>query len=548
MRGPVRAAILLALLATGGCEAFRASAGPCIGLGGSVHVGPADAGFGGGVSYEVGNAYGAIGSQITVDVSLGVARLEVLADGSTRRHPGDKAPVRARGEGLVIDALYPFVRSRHDVRAYLVDRPTEVSVSCYALFLAVHLGFDPLALGRELWGFVREAAGADMPEPPDGSFRDPPPPEDGRVEPPYTVVASEDLAALESGTKVERAAARKRVSDLLRDPLALFSDTAAEVVELDVPVSDGLPRLGLDGATYDELARPDETSAHDAFERAIEAGDPDALEEALHRYPFADGVTRAARVRAELLVERGELDEALASLERLTERDAASDDDDVKRARAILPAVRELRDRAPTEPAGEAWSGSADMGGFFLGCSGRAVWAVTAGGDVAWERSDALAADFYARKVVGKAGDLAIVEAISHARPWVLALDEEGQLRWSVPLPAPAPGCGPMDQVYALSAGRVFVGRTDRAIAIEARSGRLLWMHVRHDPDPPAKKLWKEAVPMDWRPPEGPERRRPDGPHGFRIRVTPGVLELTSGADRRVERLDARTGELLGEE
>jgi hypothetical protein len=198
-----------------------------------------------------------------------------------------------------------------------------------------------------------------------------------------------------------------------------------------------------------------------------------------------------------------------------------------------------------TECARPSWSGSVDLGGWFMGAAGRAVWAMTPSGDVAWERSDALPLGFCAHKVVGKASDLAVVEAIAHGRPWVLGIEEDGSVRWKVPLPAPAPGCGAMDQVCALAPGRIFVARTDRVLAIAARSGRVVWMHARHAPASLARRLWGQSVPMDWRPPEGPERWRPDGRHGFQLSLTPGVLELTSGTGRRVERLDPRTGELL---
>src|SRR2546430_208416 len=105
MHARARAAVLLGLMTLGACGSFRASAGLCLGLGGSVHAGPADVGVLGGVSYEFGNAYGAIGSQVTVDIGLAVARLELLADGSTRKTPQQhKPPYRARREGVVIDA------------------------------------------------------------------------------------------------------------------------------------------------------------------------------------------------------------------------------------------------------------------------------------------------------------------------------------------------------------------------------------------------------------------------------------------------------------
>jgi hypothetical protein len=550
MRGLLRRVLLVVSLASlGGCGAFRASAGLCLGLGGSVRAGPLDVGVLGGASYEWGNAYGAVGSQVTIDLGLAVARIEALGDGSTLRRNGkeEKAPFRGRAEGLFVDGVYPFLDSKSEARPYMVTRPSEIAVSLYALFFSFHLGFDPIGLARDAWGFIRAAAGGESPEPPDGSFRELPPPEDGWSEPPYTIASAEDLAGLESGTAVERALALRKVGQLLGDPLALFA-SGSETIEHDVPIRDGLEQLLLEDATVSALAREGDAESRDAFERARATDDPDAIGEALRRYPFASGRTRFLRVRAELLVERGDLEDAVEALEELAARASELDDEDTKAARALLPRVRALAARSPVaHPLGEAWSGSVDAGGYWLGASGRAVWAMTPGGEIAWERSDALPLDFFARKVVGRISELVVVEAMARERPWVMALDDDGAVRWRVPLPGPARGCGPMDQVYALGSGRVYVARTDRALAIEARSGRLLWMRVRHDPEPEAKKLWKEIVPMDWRAPEGPERRRPDGRSGFRVRVTPEVFELTSGAGRRVERLDARTGALLPE-
>src|SRR5581483_592056 len=132
-----RVLIVAALAALGGCEAFRASAGVGIGLGGSVRAGPADVGVLGGVSYEWGNAYGAVGSQVTADIGIAVARFEILKDSTTRgpRGRGFRGPFRAHIEGLVADLAYPMLGDKPDVRAYLVNRPTELAVSVYAVFL-----------------------------------------------------------------------------------------------------------------------------------------------------------------------------------------------------------------------------------------------------------------------------------------------------------------------------------------------------------------------------------------------------------------------------
>lgn len=550
MRGRTPAlalAVLTPLALASGCGAFRASAGPCLGLGGSVRAGPADVGLLGGVSLEWGNAYGAVGSMVTAELGLGIARGELLADGSARRATASKAPLRARLEGLIPDIADPFLDP--EPASFLVNRPAELAVSLYAVFFSFHLGVDFASLWREVRDAFVSAAGADAPEPPDGSLAVPAGPEDSLTEPPYAIATSEDVADLASGSAVERTLARRKLAGLLADPRALFQERL-DLVERDVPVASGLFAADLPASALQELLAPQEGDAAAAFERGVRANDPVALGAALAAHPLAAGASHAARVRLELLVERGDLDEALAQLEDLTARAPELDDDDVRAARALEPSVRALvaslpRPPVPGDAPREAWSGSADLGGVRIGAAGRAVWAATPGGDVAWERSDALALGFCARKVVGEASGLAIVEAVAKGRPWVLALDADGETRWSLPLPAPAPGCGAADQVYALGSGRVFVGRTDRVVALEAATGRLLWMHVRHDPEPLARKLWKEAVPFDFRPPEGPDRRRPDGPRGFRVRLTPEVLELTSGTGRRVERLDPRSGALL---
>jgi len=169
---------------------------------------------------------------------------------------------------------------------------------------------------------------------------------------------------------------------------------------------------------------------------------------------------------------------------------------------------------------------------------------------VAWERSDALPEGWSESKVIGAASGLALLEAQARGRAWVVALDEYGRVVWKAPLPTAAACASPMDQVYALGGGRLFVLRVDRALALEAATGRILWMTVRKDvsfdavlPDDDAPRA------LDWRPEPGPPRRRPDGPtRGFRVALTPDALEFTSGRGRPLLRLDPRDGRLLDAE
>ncbi len=185
-----------------------------------------------------------------------------------------------------------------------------------------------------------------------------------------------------------------------------------------------------------------------------------------------------------------------------------------------------------------SWTGSADLYGHRIGASGRTAWALAASGDIAWERSDALPEGFYAARVVGEQSGLAVVEAVAQGRAWVVGLDESAVVRWRTPLPAASPACGPVDHVFALGLGRVFVVRTDRVVALDAATGRVLWMSVRETPSYPREDL----IPAGSRLPPGPPRRRPDGPDGFRVRLSDEVLETCSGRGRPVERFDPRTG------
>jgi hypothetical protein len=350
---------------------------------------------------------------------------------------------------------------------------------------------------------------------------------------------------VDSGTRWDRIHARAKLDLVLEDRTALVQVLDGPVARYVRPRFALTHHAALSPEACDDLAKRHEREAARALERARAAHDPEAIGEALESYPFAEGQSAAGLARARILLERGELTEAVfAYQDALTHMDPRDQGRDAALAQVALAAG--LLSRATLPPLRHAsWTGVAELEGYRIGFQGRSAWALTASGEVAWERSDTLPGDFHASKVVGTQSGLAIVEAVKGERTWVLGLDSGGALRWSVPLPAASPGCGPLDQVYALGSGRVFVGRTDRALAIDAVSGRVLWLTVRTGPTHPPHEA--DVKGLDWTPLPGPERRRPDGVHGFQITLTETSLELTSGTGRRVERLDARTGDLLGE-
>jgi hypothetical protein len=423
----------------------------------------------------------------------------------------------------------------------MIRRPLEIAVSGYALFIAFHLGFDVEGLLRDVVGFARSAAGVPDPDPAAGAHPEAPPPEDELGEPPYRILHLEDLAPDPAFPRPPRELARE-LDVTLADRLALVQVPAENGRAVFVTPSEVL-RAQVVAAPIHLLEQVQRVRAADVLARATT---PEAIAEALLVHPFAEDGARASRRRAELLLERGDLPEAVAAFEDAVARTDSSDPVALDQATARLALARRLREqaRASETPCGEAWSGSVDVGGHRMGASGRAAWAMTAAGEIAWERSDALPEDFFARKVVGGQSGLAIVEAVANARAWVLALDEHGNVAWRVPLPAPGQGCGAVDQAFALGAGRVFVARTDRIIAIDASTGRVLWMHVHVSPVPVRPD---DVEPAGWTPAPGPPRRRPDGRDGFRIRLGSDVLSVSSGRGRAVVKVDVRTGRAVDE-
>ncbi|HZU99719.1 MAG TPA: hypothetical protein VFF73_23610 [Planctomycetota bacterium] len=538
-----RALLVVGLVALGGCGAFRASIGVGLGLGGSVRAGPVDVGCLGGVDASWGNCYGVVGSHVSADIGLpGVARIELVLPGGTHGEP-----LRAGVFGPAAVGLYPFLdeKLKGEVRPYIIPRPCEVSVSLYALFLAFHFGFDPEGLAHDVARYVTLAAGRDDDDPPATLATVPTAPTDELEETPYKLLGRDDLALLESGTDVDRRVHLRTFERTVRAERSLFLASEDPVWALYQEPRVALATAPLDPATRQELAALRAKDQVTDFARALEARDPDTIGDALASYPFAPASEQAAleRRRGELWLERGEVALALAAFEEAlahtSDREAALD------ARGRVDLVRRLADGLTDgRVSRNARSGSVDFDGCSLGASARSVWMMTREGDVAWEREDALPERFCASKVIGKASGLAILEAQASGRPWLLALDGGGNTRWRLPLPAAQPCGSAADQFYALGEGRIFVGRLDRVLAVEAATGRILWMNVRQDVrfEPESKK---EAVPLDYRAPAGPPRRRPDGDNGFRIELAKGVLEVTSGRGRRVDRFLARTGQTV---
>jgi hypothetical protein len=540
-----RALLVLGIVALGGCGAFRASIGLGLGLGGSVRAGPVDVGCLGGVDASFGNCYGVVGSHVSADIGLpGIARIELVLPGGKHDEP-----LRAGVFGPAAVALYPFLdeKLQGEVRPYIIPRPCEVSVSLYALIFAFHFGFDPEGLARDVGRYFTLAAGRDDDDPPAALATVPTAPTDELEETPYKLLGREDLALLESGTDVDRRVHLRSFEHAVRAERSLLLAAEDPVWALYQEPRVALATAPLDPATREELAALRAKDQATDFARALEAHDPDAIGDVLASYPFAPSAEQAAleRRRGELWLERGELALALAAFEdalaHTSDRETALD------AQGRVELVRHLAEGAPdTRVSRNARSGSVDFDGCSLGAAARSVWMMTREGDVSWERPDALPGGLYASKVVGKESGLAILEAQAAGRPWLLALDGGGNTRWRLPLPAAQPCGSAADQFYALGAGRIFVGRLDRVLAVEAATGRVLWMNVRQDVrfEPESKK---EAVPLDYRPPAGPPRRRPDGDNGFRIELARGILEVTSGRGRRIDRFVARTGQTLVE-
>jgi hypothetical protein len=545
LRRFVPLALLLALGTLAGCSAFRASVGVGLGLGGSVKVGPLAVNALGGAALSWGNCYGVVGSHVTGELGLpGLAGFDMVS--------GDDGVTRIRIPGLVPIALAPFflgdTDEDHNFRALVLDKPGELSASIYAVFFAFHLGFDALGLVNDARTYIGLATGGDLPDPGDDVARPVTAvgdahPDDGLGDIPYRVISLEEIADVDSGTALARAQARSRFAEVLDDATALVQVEDGPVARYVTPRLALAHFAGVSSEARDDLASRHRRDAGPALERALAAHDPRAIAAALESYPFVEGQPEASLARARLLLERGELEESVSAYEdalrNMEERDQGRDG-----ALAELAVAGSLLAAAGPAPAhGASATGVAEIEGYRIGLQGRSAWALTASGDVAWERSDALGQDLFASRVVGAEAGLAIVEAIKAERAWLLGLDTAGNIRWSLPLPGVSPGCSPVDQVYALGSGRVFVGRTDRALAVDAASGRVLWMSLRTGPTQPKHEA--DVKGLDWTAPPGPERRRPDGVHGFRIELTDRALELTSGTGRRVERLDPRTGDLL---
>lgn len=532
-------ALLLLLVLLGGCNAFRASAGIGLGIGGSAKVGPVDVGCLGGVDLAVGNYYDDAGGHLAGDVGLpGLARLEVVAF--------DKTEARLGLSSLLLLPFYPLMLASDDEKAqegvpFLYARPFEVAVSAYAVIFAIHLGFDPSVIVRDVARFVSLAAGGADDDPPAPANANFPPPEDGLLEVPYTLLGPDDVAALESGTLIETARQWARFAGVMGDLRTLVAiddehyDRWAE------------PRVGLEFASLLQVTRrkvgalrANETA--DAFSRAAASRDPEVIAEALARSPLGplDEIAALERRRGELLVERGDLERAEWSFEDSLRH--LADLSEVAGSRARLETVQRLRAETPARPARRnAWAGAADMEGMSIGASGNSVWCTTASGDVAWERSDALPGGFTASRVLGVEAGFAILEVqAASGRPWVVALDFTGNVAWMTPLPAALAVGSPMDQFYVLGLGRVFVARVDRVLALDAANGRVLWMTARK-----AEfnfELKKTVIPLDWRPRPGPTRRRPDGESGFQVRLAGTTLEVTVARGEPTRRFEVRSG------
>lgn len=547
-RAPVL--LTLALLALGGCSAFRASVGVGLGLGASARVGPLDVCGLGGLYTSVGDYYGSVGVVRFGDFGLpGLVRGEFV---DTR---GD--PARVGFSGPLAFAVYPFLSdgARGEYKSTLLARPTEVSASVYALFLAVNVGFDPAGLAYDARRYFGLAAGWDEDEPPAPRKPLSPLPEDELEDTPYRLISAEELALVDSGTAIERARRIRKLEAALRDSSSLVpvldeeEASGASPVERWVEPRRGLGAFRFEEGTRERLAAVREHDVARAFERAARAREPEPITEALAGAPLAPEAAQAdlERRRGELLLERGELDEAVSSFEdEASHRDAG----EVAGARARVAAARRLAAaRADRAPAENAWSGSADLGGLLVGAQGRSVWAMTVTGDVAWERSDALPEGWSESKVIGAAAGFALMEAQAQGRAWVIAVDDVGEVRWRTPLPTAVACASPMDQVYALGHGRLYVARVDRVLALDAATGRVLWMTIRRDVSFALQESPKRTQPLDWRPEPGPPRRRPDGvATGFRVRLAAQTLEVSTGRGRGAVTFDARSGRRLSAE
>src|SRR5436190_785343 len=136
---------------------FRASVGIGLGLGGSAKIGPVDVGCLGGVDLSLGNYYGAKGVHLSGDFGIpALARGELVYV--------DKDDGRVGLSSLVALPFYPAIRASkvkevQEALPYLYTRPTEVAVSAYAGFFAVHLGFDVGVPVRGFFHSARLAAG-----------------------------------------------------------------------------------------------------------------------------------------------------------------------------------------------------------------------------------------------------------------------------------------------------------------------------------------------------------------------------------------------------
>lgn len=525
-----RVALLFTLVALGGCGAFRASVGVGFGIGASARVGLVDVGGLGGGSMVFGNCYGLVGSHVAVDIGLPpFGRIDAVSSLDE-----NKDDTQLRFNGPIFLAAMPFLPNSPWYSDVVLARPTEIAASVYAGFFSLQLGFDPqgfvgevaerwrIATGHEPRAWAREA-----------NVR--PDPEDEQSDPPFHVIALEDVAAVDTDAPALSEHARRALVEAARehDALVRVEDGA---VERWVAPRAALARVAPSDearARMAELARPD---ARAELSIALALRDPERLATAIERNPVSDVTPELERARGELLLEEGRADEAVLAFER------AGDDESAK---ARLAAARAAVERAPPQPRGLAHEGSAELAGFRLGFADRAAWAVTPWGDVAWERSDSLPPGFCASRVVGAQSGLAIVEAMAKGRAWVLGIDENGATRWRTPLAIPQDG--PAERAYALHGGRVFVIRTDSSLAIEAATGRVLWMRRRAPEERDAKKRERDT-PRPFGEPSKPPvipARGPDGAHGFEVSVDACVLEIRRPTSEPSERLDPESGATL---
>lgn len=390
-----------------------------------MRAGPVDAGCLGGIAYCVGNCYGLVGGHISGELGLpAIVRGELVY----RKEDGP----RARFAGIL--SLLGATVADENVRALVLQKNTELAVSVYALILAFHLGFDPEALVREAISLSELALGGDEPDPPAPVTRAFPV-QDELDDVPYQLVSHDDLALVDSGSATERERQRLRVVRELGEPTGLVRG-ADDAHELWVAPRRILRAASVSAETADALARTHEREREEAFTRASHSNDPRAIADALDRFPFAPDSEQAPllRRRGELLLEQGDVEEARACFEEEASRTPEAQLESVRERLAALDGLRE-QDVTATS----SWSGSAMLDGRIMGAQGRAVWAMTASGDVAWENPDALPEDCSESKTIGAARDLLLLEV----QPRV---EEHEHLRRAPSLAAPSANRGELSQ------------------------------------------------------------------------------------------------------